>query len=100
MVKHLVFWKLQDFADGKPAAQNALRIKEALEALRGRIPGLVTIEVGIDFSKTADSADVALYTEFTDRAALDAYQDHPDHKSAAKFIGAVRQSRTVVDYEV
>ena len=99
MVRHIVFWKLLDFADGKPAAQNALRIKESLEALKGRIPGLLKIEVGIDFSKTEDSADVALYSEFTDRAALEAYQIHPEHKAAGKFIGAVRKSRTVVDYE-
>jgi hypothetical protein len=39
MVKHIVMWKLRDKAD-------AGEIKGRLEALAGKIPGLLNIEVG------------------------------------------------------
>jgi hypothetical protein len=40
-----------------------------------------------------------LYSEFADKAALDAYQHHPDHVAIKPFIGAVRLERQCVDYE-
>jgi hypothetical protein len=99
MVKHIVFWKLKDGAHGNGKEANARLIKEKLEALRGVIPGLLRIEVGLDFSKSEQSADLALYTEFASRAALDAYQSHPAHKAVLPFIAEARSDRQVVDYE-
>ena len=100
MIKHIVFWRLKDQAEGGTKAQNAALIKQKLEALRGRIPGLLALEVGLDVERSAAAYDVALYSEFTDQAALDAYQKHPDHVAAAGFIGKVRSERVLVDYLV
>ena len=100
MVKHLVLWKLKPEAHGRSAAENARAIKEKLEALRGRIPGLLRLEVGLDFSRTDNSSDVALYSEIESRAALDAYQAHPDHKAVMPFILEARCERRLCDYEV
>ena len=100
MVKHLVLWRLKPSAHGQTAAENARAIKEKLESLRGRIPGLLRIEVGIDFSRTDSSSDLALYSEFESRAALDAYQAHPEHKAMMPFIAEARGERRVVDYEI
>lgn len=100
MIKHIVFWTLQENALGHTAAENALEMKKRLEALAGLVPGMLHIEVGADFSCTPSSADVALYSEFADRAALAAYAAHPDHLAVADFINAVRVDRTVADYEV
>ena len=99
MVKHIVFWKLKETAHGNTGEQNARLIKEKLEALRGVIPGLRRIEVGLDFSKTEQSADLALYSEFATRADLEAYQVHPAHKALLPFIGEARSERQLVDYE-
>ncbi|HET6352308.1 MAG TPA: Dabb family protein [Coriobacteriia bacterium] len=100
MIKHIVFWKLADTALNNTAEENAREIKCQLEALAGQIDGLLHIEVGIDFSRTDASADVALYSEFADRESLDAYLIHPLHLAAAAFIGQVRSDRVVVDYEL
>ena len=99
MIKHIVVWRLKDSAHGNPKEVNARLIKEKLEALRGVVPGLLRIEVGIDFSKSEQSADLALYSEFATRAHLDAYQEHPAHKAVMPFIGEARTERRVVDYE-
>jgi quinol monooxygenase YgiN len=100
VIRHLVLWKLKPEAHGRSAAENARAIKEKLEALRGRVPGMLRLEVGIDFSRTDSSSDVALYSEFESREALDAYQAHPEHKAVMPFILEARSERRLVDYEV
>jgi len=99
VVKYIVLWRLKPEAHGRPPADNARAIKKKLEALRGRIPGLLTIEVGLDFSRTDNSCDLALYSEFESRAALDAYQAHPEHKAVMPYILEARSERHLVDYE-
>ena len=98
MVKHIVFWRLKEM----PAAQReqALReIKAGFEALQGVIPGLLRIEVGIDFLKSPESSDFSLYCELESRAALDIYQAHPAHQAMVPPVRDVRIERRVVDYE-
>lgn len=99
MIKHVVFWRLNG-PTGEARRQQGAEIKAALEALNGRIPGLRHLEVGIDFSCGADSADVVLYSEFDSRDALAAYHDHPEHLRVAPLVKAARSERRVVDYEV
>ena len=99
MIKHIVMWRLKDEAHGNSRSANAELVKDKLEALRGRIPGLLAIEVGLDFSRSEASADVVLYSEFEDREALAAYQGHPEHEAVKAFIGEVTAQRWVVDYE-
>lgn len=99
MIRHIVMWSLKDHAEGNDRATNARLVKQRLEALRGKIPGLLAIEVGIDFSATADSADVVLVSDFESREALDAYHSHPEHEAVKAFVGAVRADRRLVDYQ-
>ena len=100
MIVHIVFWRLHATAGGRSKAENALEIKRRFEALRSIVPGLRRLDVGIDFAGTEQSSDVALYTEFDSREALDAYQVHPAHKAVAAFLADLRSERRVVDYEM
>lgn len=93
MVKHIVMWKLKNKAEA-PA------VKQALEALNGRIPGLLRLEVGIDFLESDQSADMVLYAELEGRAALDTYQQHAEHLAVVPLVKAAAVSRSVVDYEI
>jgi hypothetical protein len=38
MIKHIVMWRLKEFAEGAAKAENALRMKEILETLPVKIP--------------------------------------------------------------
>lgn len=100
MIKHIVMWQLADEHEGKSKYENALMIKNGLEALKATIPEIVEIEVGIDFLKSDQSYDVVLYSAFASKEDLDIYQNHPEHKKIGAFIGKVRTSRVVVDYEI
>lgn len=97
MIKHIVMWRLREEAGDKAA--NAQELKRQMESLNGRIPGLLRLEVGIDFSQEGESSDVVLYSEFESRQALDAYQVHPAHAEVVPFVKSVRAERRVVDYE-
>ncbi|RLU01248.1 Dabb family protein [Ketobacter sp.] len=99
MIKHIVMWKLLEQAEGNSKAHNAQLAKAKLEALNGKVPGLLKLEVGIDFSATETSMDLLLYSEFEDRAALQRYQQHPEHVAVFPFMQAIRSERRVVDYE-
>ena len=99
MVKHIVAWRLKDSAHGNTKAANARLIREKLEALRGHIPGLLHIEVGIDFSATETSADIVLLTEFESREALAAYYPHPAHQAVSAFVREAVAERRLIDYE-
>ena len=100
MVKHIVLWKLKEEANGQGKEANAAAIKQKLESLKGKIEGLIEIEVGIDFLHSPESADIVLYSTFENKAALDFYQQHPLHKEIMPFIGESRSERRVADYEV
>lgn len=100
MIKHIVFWTLKESAHGQTKHQNAIQIKDMLENLNGKIDGLLKLEVGIDFSNTDTSYDLALYSEFVSRKALDEYQACALHQAAVPFIGEAKQERIVVDFEI
>lgn len=98
MIKHIVMWKLKDEAHGNDKATNAGLVKEKLEALSGKIDGLLKIEVGIDFLG-GGNFDVVLYSELSSKEALDNYQNHPLHQAVLPFIREAVMDRKAVDYE-
>lgn len=100
MIKHIVMWRLNDSAYEKTKSENAFELRDKLLAMRGKVNGLINIEVGFDFSNEKDSCDVVLYSEFESRKALDEYQIHPDHEAIKKWLSEVRYERRVVDYEI
>jgi len=100
MIKHIVMFRLKGFAHGNDKASNARLIKQMLEALGGKIPGLLKIEVGIDYSATDASADLVLYSEFQSRTALENYQAHPEHQAVIPFIREAISERRLVDCEI
>ena len=100
MIKHIVLWTLKNRENPQSREATATAIKEKIEGMRGRIPGLLHIEGRIDFTKSADSWDVALYAELESREALAGYQVHPAHEEFKAVIGPHRQQRSLIDYEV
>lgn len=98
MIKHIVMWKLKDEAHGNDKATNAGLVKEKLEALSGKIDGLLKIEVGIDFLG-GGNFDVVLYSELSSKEALNTYQNHPLHQAVLPFIREAVMDRKAVDYE-
>lgn len=97
MVKHIVMWNILGSAEEGKAA-SIERVRAAFETLRGKIPGLLHIEVGVDHSGVDYACDVVLYAEFDSQAALDAYAGHPEHLRVRQAIEGLRVTRHQVDY--
>ena len=100
MVKHIILWTLKDDYSDKDKEEIKAGIKEGLEGLAGKIPGLVEIKVN---TRPLDSSncDVMLDSTFTDEESLKVYSKHPEHVAVAN--GSVRPftaTRTCMDYEV
>ena len=100
MVKHVVMWTLREEAEGKNKQENAILLKEKLEALPAEIPDILRFEVGLNFNAGDAAYDVVLLSAFKNRDALNAYQNHPKHVEVADFVSLVRDKRAVVDFDV
>lgn len=98
-VKHIVMWRLLGNDVGERAEAGA-RVKSAFENLRGHIPGLITIEVGIDAAAGEDACHAVLVSEFESQTALEAYVTHPEHARVQDELAGLRTSRLSIDYLV
>ena len=96
MVKHVILWKLKDDVVDKAAVKRG--IKEGLEGLLGKVPGLVDITVRIE-GLASSNADAMLDTTFENEAALKGYVTHPAHVAVADAkVRPFTQIRLCLDY--
>ncbi len=100
MVKHVILWTLKEEYSDEQKKEIKKDIKAGLEGLKGRIPGLVDIQVNIDVLASSN-ADLMLDSTFEDEASLKGYAVHPEHVAVAD--GKVRPYtaiRSCLDYTV
>ncbi|HXC65090.1 MAG TPA: Dabb family protein [bacterium] len=100
MIRHVVMWRLKEEALGQTRSQLAGELKKRLEGLVGKVPCILTLEVGLNTVPSDTATDVCLVSTFEDRAGLQAYVDHPEHKKVADFLKEVVAERRANDYEV
>lgn len=95
-VEHLVLFRWQ------PAA-TATQIAAAVAALRSlpeRIPGIIQLSCGENFSDRAKGFHHGLVVRFDDRAALSSYQAHPAHQAVLQqSIKPILAESLALDYE-
>ena len=99
MVKHIILWTLKEMSQEEKAVVKA-GIKEGLESLAGKIPGLLEIKVITDGRLESSTADLMLDSTFESFDALKAYSKHPEHvKVADEKVRPFTASRSCLDYE-
>lgn len=100
MIKHVIIWKLREDLGDAERAEVKKNAKAALEALQGKIDGLLDIKVVIDFLPSTNG-DMMLDTTFVSADALAGYQVHPDHVTVANsFVRPFTHTRLCCDFEV
>ncbi len=100
MVKHVILWTLKEEFSPEEKTKIKAGIKEGLEALQGKIPGLIDIKVYTE-GLPSSNADLMLDSSFEDEASLKGYAVHPEHVAVAD--GKVRPytaSRVCLDFQV
>lgn len=80
--------------------QVAREMKSRLEALNGKIEGLLRAEVGVNAKESASAYDAVLTADFPSWEALESYKVHPLHVEVASYCKVRCASRVDVDYEL
>jgi hypothetical protein len=97
MVEHVVLFKTTP----KATAEQKERMIQELKKLQDRIPGILGLTVGHNFSDRNQGFDIGLVVRFVDRQALEVYLPHPAHRGCVdEFVGPIKQDALVVDYEI
>jgi quinol monooxygenase YgiN len=100
MLRHIVMWKLKDHAEGADRATNVAKARALLLACAELEPGTLHFEVGTAQPGLDCTCDLVLDSTFRDRAALQAYQNHPQHVALKPFMKAVVEARQCMDYDI
>lgn len=101
MVKHIILWTLNPELSEEEKAAVKAGIKEGLEGLVGKVPGLLDVKVQIGGRLPSSNADVMLDSTLESAEALKGYAVHPAHVAVAN--GKVRPytvQRSCLDFEI
>lgn len=98
-VRHVVMWQLNGDAKEERQAK-AVELAGALTELQYVVPGIQMLTAGANALDFEGNWDLVLVADLTDEAALEAYQNHPDHLAVAEKIKAAASSRACVDIEL
>ena len=98
MVKHMIIWKIKEEAENKNEIKE--NVKRELEALEGKIEGLVQMKIITD-GLPSSSGDLMMDSVFESTEALSSYQKHPSHQFVANtFVRPNMCQRLSLDYEI
>ena len=101
MVKHVILWTLDPKLSKDMMREVKIGIKEGLEGLVGKVPGLIDVKVHIDGRLASSNADVMLDSTLESEEALRAYAMHPNHVAVAdKKVRPYTVLRSCFDFEV
>jgi hypothetical protein len=95
-LQHVVCFKFKTTA----TAQDIKQVEEAFQALKGKIPQIVTLEWGTNVSKEKKDKGFThcFVLSFKSEADRDTYIGHPEHKAFGKIVGPVLDDVFVVDF--
>lgn len=100
MVKHVILWTLKDELSDSEKADIKKSIKDGLEGLKDKVPGIVEIKVNIEVLPSSN-ADMMLDSTFESEEALKNYATHPEHVAVAdNKVRPYTKLRSCLDYIV
>lgn len=101
MVKHIILWTLNPELSEQQKTEVKAGIKEGLEGLKGKVPGLLDVVVNIDGRLDTSNCDVMLDSTLESAEALKDYAQHPAHVEVANTkVRPFTVQRTCLDFEV
>ena len=101
MIKHIILWTLKPELSEEEKATVKAGIKQGLEGLVGKVPGLIDVKVQTAGRLASSTADLMLDCTLEDEAALKVYAQHPEHLAVANTkVRPFTAQRACLDYEV
>lgn len=101
MVKHIILWTLNPELSCEEKQFVKEGIKQGLEGLVGKVPGLIDVKVNFEGRLASSNADVMLDCTLESEEALKAYASHPEHVAVANSkVRPYTVQRVCLDYEL
>lgn len=94
MLTHVVFFKFNP----NTSETDITHAMEALQGLPPLIPEIKEFRFGRDIIHSERSYDLALVSSFEDLAAMQRYQEHPEHQKVVAYIKTLTSSIVAVDF--
>lgn len=95
MIKHIVLWTFKENAQDK--IDTAAKM---LVSLNGKVPQLLSIEVGRNLFSGGNHYQLGIVTKFNSIEDLEAYRIHPEHVKVADFLANIVEKRANIDFEM
>lgn len=100
MVRHVILWQLKEEYNDEEKREIKAGIKEGLEGLVGKVPGLVEVHVHTE-GLASSNADLMLDAVLENEETLKGYAVHPEHVAIANSkVRPYTMSRTCLDFEI
>ena len=100
MGRHVILWQLKEEYNDEEKREIKAGIKEGLEGLVGKVPGLVEVHVHTE-GLASSNADLMLDAVLENEEALKGYAVHPEHVAIANSkVRPYTMSRTCLDFEI
>jgi quinol monooxygenase YgiN len=92
MIRHIVFFTVKQAED--------LKAVQRLLSRLGEIPHALAFEVAANarIDPIGDAADIVVYAEFADEAALAAWKAHPIYDETTRAVRPLRELRWSADF--
>ena len=89
------------FSDLEGKEEKLKALNTMMEDLKTKIPEVVHLEAGLNFSTRETAYDIVLISDFRSVEDLEIYRVHPEHAKLMEFIKAdgATYEVAVVDYE-
>ena len=94
MLTHIVCWKYKPETTEEERAHHIAKLR----ALPGMIPNIESFNVGRDILQLERSFDTGLVAVYPDRAALDYYNEHPEHQRVVAIGKQIAERVVSVDF--
>ena len=99
MVKHIVMWNFIPELSEEERRIAGDKMKSLLEPIKDLVDGALDIKVVVN-EISSSNRDIALIATYEDEEALKAYQVHPAHVEAGKYVRSITCNRSCLDYEI
>jgi hypothetical protein len=99
MIKHIVFWKMPDFAEGNDKSTNIDIAMAELDRIWPEYTPLKKCNWHKGIRSGGKNWDLVLEMEFDDMEGMNGWAAFPKHEKLHEFAEKVRIDRAVIDYE-
>ncbi len=96
MLIHIVCWKYKADTTEEQRRDHIAKLR----ALADIIPNIESFDVGSDILHLDRSFDTGLVAKYPDRAALDFYNEHPEHQKVVALGKEIAEKVVSVDFFV